>query len=109
MWESNLLTYVGSCYGAMFENFQWPFPGYNDGFKNNTCVFRTSYNSDCNIHSSFAANLGANSVYSADGSLSVCNMSFSDWQKAGHDTKTTLGKWPDDAQLVKQAKKMLGF
>ena len=31
------------------------------------------------------------------------------WQAAGHDTKTVLGAWPDDATLVRQARALLGF
>ena len=109
VWEGNLLMYVGNCYGSGFDSFYWGWPGYNDGFRNNTCVFRTSYASDCHMHPSFESHFGANSVYSADGTLTVCGTNFSDWQAQGHDVASTLGKWPADASLVEQAKKLLGF
>jgi len=111
VWEDNLLYYVGFCYGAMFTTFDWQWPGYNDGFRNNTCVFRGSYESDCDLDPSFAANFGQNRVFSADGTAKVCRgkVDFADWQAQGHDTETTLGKWPADAQLVAQAKSMLSF
>lgn len=115
VWESNLLAYVGSCYGSMFESFSWGWPGYNDAFRNNTCVFRTMYASTCGdkpsalIDPSF--DVGANRVYSEDGALKVCGgkVDFADWQAQGHDTKSTLGKWPADKDLIAQARAMLGF
>lgn len=108
VWEANLVLYVGNCYGSGFAKFGWGWPGYNDGFYNNTCVFRTSYESTCGRDKSFK--IGGNAVYSKDGTLDVCgNISFAAWQAAGHDTKTVLGAWPDDATLVRQARALLGF
>jgi len=109
VWDSNLVAYVSYCYGAYFTNFGWDWPGYNDGFHNNTCVFRGSYESDCNLDASFK--VSSNEVYSASGTAKVCKgkVDFSDWQAQGHDTETTLGKWPADAVLVAQAKAILGF
>ena len=61
------------------------------------------------MHPTFEANFGGNKVYSADGTLVVCKTNFSDWQKAGHDRATTLGKRPEDAALIAQAKAILGY
>lgn len=110
-WEGNLLYYVGNCYGSGFARFSWGWPGYNDGYRNNTCVFRTSYGSDCNLDASFRADFGANAVYSVDGTLKVCGgkVDFAEWQKQGHDADSTLGKWPPAAQLAAQARALLGL
>jgi len=97
VWESNLLAYVGNCYGSGFASFSWGWPGYNDGFRNNTCVFRTSYESTCNTHPTF--DVSGNRVFSERGTLTVCGMSFADWQTQGHDVHSTLGAWPADAAL----------
>jgi len=108
-WENNVVLYVGNCYGAGFASFSWGWPGYNDAFINNTCVFRTSYESTCGRDESF--HIGGNRVYSQDGSLTVCGgkKNFSDWQATGHDTATTLAAWPADAALVEEVRAVLGF
>ena len=93
--------------GSGFAKFSWGWPGYNDGFVNNTCVFRTSYASTCKRDKTF--HIASNRVYSKDGTLEVCGTAFADWQAAGHDAQTTLGVWPKDAALVQQAKALLGF
>jgi len=74
-----------------------------------TCVFRTSYESDCKTHPSF--DVGGNRVFSKNGSLTVCGgkVNFTDWQNQGHDIASTLGKWPADGVIVAQAKAILGF
>ena len=36
-------------------------------------------------------------------------MSFADWQALGHDASTTLGKWPADDALIKEARAVLEF
>ena len=103
-WIGNLLLYVGNCYGAGFAKFMWGWPGYNDAFVNNTCVFRSTYASDCGRDASF--DIRANRVYSNNGTLRVCGgkYSFGEWQSQGHDTESSLGVWPADGALIEQAK-----
>ena len=114
VWEKNLLLYVNNCYGAGFTTFIWPWPGYNDGFFNNTCIFRSSYESTCGRDESFP--IHSNRVFSKNGSLSVCtwphaneSVPFAKWQQQGHDTKTRLRPWPSDAVIVAEAKAVLGM
>lgn len=134
-WHGNLLLYVGNCCAAVrnrtpafaarlcktsrrlpvaadgsgFARFSWGWPGYNDAFENNTCVFRTSYGSSCGRDARFVVR--ANQVYSKDGTLKVCGgkVDFAEWQEQGHDVASSLGRWPSDAALVKQARELLGF
>ena len=108
-WIGNLLLYVGNCYGAGFAKFMWGWPGYNDAFVNNTCVFRSTYASDCGRDASF--DIRANRVYSNNGTLRVCGgkYSFGEWQSQGHDQESSLGVWPADGALIEQAKALLGF
>ena len=114
VWERNLLLYVNNCYGAGFAKFSWPWPGYNDGFYNNTCVFRATYESTCGREESFRAHIHSNRVYSRDGNLNVCagtnrSTRFAQWQRQGHDTKTKLGRWPSDTQIVAEVNAVLGL
>ena len=108
-WHRNLLLYVGNCYGSGFAKFSWGWPGYNDAFVNNTCVFRSTYESDCARDASFEVR--ANRVYSRDGTLRVCGgkYAFGEWQSRGHDQQSSLGAWPADGALIEQVRALLGF
>lgn len=105
---------IAASYGAGFAKFSWPWPGFNDGFFNNTCVFRSTYESTCDREESFRARIHSNRVFSQDGNLSVCTgtnrtVSFEEWQRQGHDTRTKLARWPTDAEIVAEVKKVLGM
>ena len=72
--------------------------GYNDGFFGNECVFRESYQSDCDAVAGWTVH--NNSVASANGHVRVCGMNFSAWQAQGHDSGTVVRRWPTDTELV---------
>ena len=114
VWERNMLLFVNNCYGAGFSRFLWPWPGYNDGFFNNTCIFRATYESTCGREESFRQLIHSNRVYSKDGTLMVCaganqSVGFAQWQREGHDTLTKLGLWPSDRVIVEEVKSLLGI
>ena len=100
-WHGNVLAYVGNCYT------HFSFKGYNDEFWDNQCVFRGSYNSDCDLAAGWMVN--DNAVYSKSGELQVCKTDFKAWTAAGHDKGSTLAKWPADAELIAMGKKVLGM
>ena len=101
IWHGNVLAYVGNCYQV--GNFK----GYNDAFHDNTCVFRTGYGSNCGLSAGF--DVRGNSVFSESGELTVCNTDWANWTATGHDTGSTLQKWPADRELVAMGKKVLGM
>jgi len=104
VYSNNVLAYVGACW------HMWNFHGYNDGFFNNSCVFRNNYPSDC-----FQPGHGVgwevhdNKVFSASGQLNVCGTTLSQWVAGGHDHGTTIAKWPTDEILVQAGKQVLGI
>ena len=100
-WHGNVLAYVGNCY-TVFN-----FKGYNDAFYDNKCVFRTGYGSTCGLSTGF--DVHGNSVFSESGGLTVCNTDWANWTATGHDTNSTLAKWPADAAVVAMGKKVLGM
>ena len=107
VYRENVLAYTGDCWHL------WTFMGYNNGFFNNSCVFRggsqgPGYNSDC-----FKAPQGAgfevhdNSLFSASGTANVCGTTLANWTAQGHDKGTTVDKWPADADLVAMGRAVL--
>jgi hypothetical protein len=102
LYYDNVLAYVGNCWKM------WNFFGYNDGFYNNSCVFRQDYPSDC-----FAKGEGVgwevhdNKVFSKDGTHDVCGTTLPKWVAAGHDNGTTIGKWPANDALIAMGKALL--
>merc|ERR1712216_938444 len=104
VYYNNILPYVGNCWKM------WNFYGYNDGFWNNTCVFRDSYPSDC-----FPKGKGVgwevhdNRVFSPSLPYKVCGMALEKWVDAGHDHGTTVAAWPKDEDLVAWSKALLGM
>jgi hypothetical protein len=103
VWHGNVLAYVGNCY-TIFN-----FKGYNDAFYDNKCVFRTGYTSTCGLESSTGFAVHGNSVFSESGELTVCKTRWANWTATGHDTGTTLAKWPADAAVVAMGKTVLGM
>jgi len=101
VWHGNVLAYVGNCY-TVFN-----FKGYNDAFYDNKCVFRTGYGSTCGLSTGF--DVHSNSVFSESGNLTVCKTDWANWTATGHDTSSTLSRWPVDAALVAMGKKVLGM
>ena len=112
VYTQNILAYVGTC----TYSYRWVFYGYNDGFYNNTCVFRDDkgYASDC-----FAEGQGhgwevhSNRVFSSTGNVTVCEppdeIPLQDWLAQGHDKGTTIAAWPADDTLIAWGKAMLGM
>jgi len=94
VWHDNVVAYTGSCWGV------WNFYGYNDGFYNNKCVFRSGsgYHSDCNMATGWV--IHSNQVYSSSGKLNACGTTLKNWVSQGHDKGTTIGKWPSDDELI---------
>merc|ERR1711990_491855 len=95
--HGNVIAYTGKCY------YFWPCcddHAYNDKFFNNTCIFRESYDSDCDRDEWFEVH--SNRVFSKTGELDVCGMEWNSWVKSGkpRDTDTILKKWPSDEDLV---------
>ena len=101
VWHGNVLAYVGNCY-TVFN-----FKGYNDAFYDNKCVFRTGYGSTCGLSTGF--DVHGNAVFSESGNLTVCKTDWANWTATGHDTHSTLSKWPADAAVVAMGKKVLGM
>lgn len=96
----NLVAYTNGCFGK----------GNNLSFVNNTCILRApsgGYNSDCNL--SYGMVVEGNAVHNPSGELSVCGTTFAQWTAQGHDKGSTLAKWPSNAQVVAQARKILNF
>ena len=81
--------------------------GYNNAFVDNQCVFRTGYASTCGLSAGF--DVHGNSVFSASGELTVCGTGWANWTATGHDTGSTLAKWPADAAVVAMGKRVLGI
>ena len=104
VYSGNVLAYVGACWDM------WNFDGNNDGFYNNSCVFRNSYASDC-----FAAGkgrgwrVGNNTVFSSSGNEEICGTTLAKWVASGHDAGTTIAKWPTDDELVAMGKRVLNM
>jgi len=100
----NVLAYVGACWAT------WQFHGYNDAFTNNTCVFRNDggYGSTCfDAGHGIGWAVGDNRVYSRSGDERVCGTNLTEWLARGKDAGTTVGRWPDDAQLVHWGRELL--
>ena len=97
-------TQVGTCLDLV------SFKGYATRFTNNSCVVRSSsgYASDCGVDSLFGHRVEANRVYTRRGALEVCGGSLSSWQAGGHDTATTLARWPEPEKLVARAEALVG-
>lgn len=131
VWDHNIVAYTASCWSL--EGY---FKFYNNGFSNNTCIVTgnsTGYTStggvanrlpsghkNCGtaqccprccggVSKSFTDKIGANQIHSADGEMQVCKMSFAQWQAAGNDKMSTVGHWPNDSELIAQAKALLSF
>jgi hypothetical protein len=108
VYDSNLLAYVGECIIHGMDATGGNSHGFNDGFFNNTCVYRNSYTSDCFIPKTKTEWSGGgwqvhdNHVYSASGSTMVCGntIALADWVAKGHDKGSTTAKWPADEQLI---------
>jgi hypothetical protein len=112
VWTRNVLAYPETCYDFGFDaKGNTSFPGYNDGFANNSCIFRRNYMSTCNWEHGLdrSVSMHDNKVYSATGSLTICDKSWDEFKKTSRDTGTTLGKWPSDGELVHMAKQLLSF
>ena len=114
VWEKNLLLYVNNCYGAGFTTFIWPWPGFNDGFFNNTCIFLVVVRVDVRPRRELPDPLESGLL--EEWQLGACtwphaneSVPFAKWQQQGHDTKTRLRPWPSDAVIVAEAKAVLGM
>ena len=90
------LAYDGTCLELV------AFKGYATIFANNSCVVRTpaGYASDCGVDELFGHRVESNAIYSRRGALEVCGGPLAAWQASGHDTGTTLARWPDPERLV---------
>eukprot|EP00475_Leptophrys_vorax_P015852 TRINITY_DN2221_c0_g2_i1.p1 TRINITY_DN2221_c0_g2~~TRINITY_DN2221_c0_g2_i1.p1 ORF type:complete len:787 (-),score=214.49 TRINITY_DN2221_c0_g2_i1:1749-4109(-) len=103
--ESNVYAYVGTC-----GNIWSQLPGHNDGFFNNYCVTRGAYLSfNCNSSVTAPPVMHNNSVFTASGAVKICGVSLAEYQKQGHDLGSKVGKFPADADIVTQARKVLGL
>jgi hypothetical protein len=115
VYDSNLLAYVGECiiHGMGDTHTR----GFNDGFINNTCVYRKSYSSNCFAYHYNDTWTGAgwqvhdNDVYSAKGTTMVCGgkVALAEWVAQGHDKGSTTAKWPADDKLVQWSRELLGM
>ena len=87
----------------------WGFKGFNDAFFNNSCVFRSSYGSDCGTFAGWGVH--DNKVYSQSGTAKICGMNFEQWLASGksHDKGSSIARWPTDAELIAMGKAVLGM
>ena len=113
VYSNNVLPYVGDCLSPLGDQHEY---GFNDGFYNNSCIYRTSYTSDCFITrpsnwSGAGMEIHDNQVFSQTGQTLVCNFTIplSDWVAKGHDHGSVSSIWPKDEQLVEWIKEMLGY
>ena len=100
----NVLAYVGSCFLTYGHGF-----GLNDGFFNNSCIFRTNYPSDCFADKNEGVGfvVYGNKVFSRSGNHNVCGTTLAKWVAAGHDNGTTISHWPTDDELVDMGKRVI--
>lgn len=68
------------------------------------------YSSDCLLDQSW--NVSHNRVLTQTGQAMICGKPWQEWfskNYTGHDSKSSLGKWPSDSELVGWAEAMLDF
>jgi hypothetical protein len=118
--RGNMYAYVGSCfYGNPCASCATPSDLANAEFSSNTCIFRNTdgYASDCGRFTSGVV-VGNNSVFSPDGTLQVCTRkgqgegpprTLASWISDGHDSASSVSKWPSDSAVISQARRLLSF
>ena len=84
--------------------------GANDWFVNNSLILtdNTGYTSNCDLPAGTSGfKVYNNSIYLPKGNLTVCNMTFEQWQSKGNDPGTTIHKLPTDDDIIAMAKEKL--
>ena len=118
MHYNNLYGYLGShCFGIVGQ-----VNGHQDAFYNNTCIInagsQTQYGSfDCSSQNSGNQwpKLGDNTIYMSGGQdptkVGLCGKTEAEFQKAnpGADDGTVIKGPPDNAQIIAQARAILGL
>ena len=103
--HNNVYAFTQSGFGICSQQ-----PGHNDFFHNNYVVMLTNqaYGQwDCKLNPQTMIKLHDNQIFTPAGNTSMCGQPLEEWLNKGFDRGTTVRKWPADADIIQEARRLL--